>query len=427
MMTSRQAARTFWNKKSKALGRQNSMASLAIAKNDQPYAWSSQLSFTSPDADFCSFQDLSASQSSMPIRTEWSEMLSFASPEADFVAVDAGKQREGIAWSDSLSMVSPESDFTAEKVHHDSRDSSTEAWSQDLHFASAESDFSAQDVSGAAPLNIESSRDLSFASPELDFMAAYIASADPINTEWSQTASFASPESDFAAAQVSNAPPLNIEFSGSLSFASPEADFTAENIESSAPLATEWSGNLSFTSPEADFIAHEVSQSPPSSEWSHTLSFASPEADFSKNHQEQQVVALAADKQAPLPRNMAQAMRDTRAVVVTSAVSPFKVVSVNEAWVGLCGYTPEEAVGQSLGELLQGPSTDVTTANSIIHRLQREDYAETVLENYTKEGRQFRNMLRAAPLLSDGGTVEHFVGVLHELQQGGTHVNLSQS
>jgi len=49
-------------------------------------------------------------------------------------------------------------------------------------------------------------------------------------------------------------------------------------------------------------------------------------------------------------------------------------------------------------------------------QLKRDEEAETVLTNYTKSGRQFRNHLRVGPLMSDH-KVTHLVGVLTELDQ----------
>ena len=106
-------------------------------------------------------------------------------------------------------------------------------------------------------------------------------------------------------------------------------------------------------------------------------------------------------------------------MVVTSAVYPFAVVEVNDAWVGLCEYSREEAINRSLGDLLQGPRTDQNAAREMVKRLQEEDYAEAILTNYSKSGRKFDNFVKVARLSVNGendSVTELLVGVLEEIQ-----------
>jgi PAS domain S-box-containing protein len=117
----------------------------------------------------------------------------------------------------------------------------------------------------------------------------------------------------------------------------------------------------------------------------------------------------------PLPRTFEHAVRPTsRAIVVTEAFPPFKVVDVNKAWEGLCGYTFVESKGKTLGDLLKGPETDTCAATALVNQLMNGEEAGTVLTNYTKAGRRFRNRLRVGPLVDESGRTSHFVGVLQE-------------
>ena len=100
---------------------------------------------------------------------------------------------------------------------------------------------------------------------------------------------------------------------------------------------------------------------------------------------------------------------------MTEIQRPFRIVSVNEAWEGLCGYSSQESQGESLGKLLQGPETDQMTITSLLNQLMRGEEASAVLTNYTKNGRKFRNRLQVGPLYSDNGKISHFVGVLKEV------------
>ena len=101
--------------------------------------------------------------------------------------------------------------------------------------------------------------------------------------------------------------------------------------------------------------------------------------------------------------------------MVTETTKPFRIVDVNQAWEGLCGYSYVESKGQSLGDLLKGPETDPLAVTALLNQLLRGEDATTVLTNYTKSGRQFRNRLHVGPLYDDNGSISHFVGVLQEV------------
>jgi PAS domain S-box-containing protein len=223
---------------------------------------------------------------------------------------------------------------------------------------------------------------------------------------------------------------------------------------------SECSHDLSFTSPESDFVSDrfntkEISPESPTQQWSNNLSFTSPESDFSSEWKSEQhsypspenndipltircpetalgsiplseiidaqfLRDLQRDKQRkgdPLPTSLEEIYanpQDPRAIVVTSAHAPFFIVAVNDAWVGLCGYSREESRNKSLAKLLQGPETDQDVLQNFMKLLREGHQVSTVVTNYTKEGRKFRNRVHAAPL-RDHGEITHFVGVLQEI------------
>jgi PAS domain S-box-containing protein len=126
----------------------------------------------------------------------------------------------------------------------------------------------------------------------------------------------------------------------------------------------------------------------------------------------------AAWDSAPLPRTLDDALsrsNQNRAIVITEASLPFKIVDVNTAWEGLCGFSFVECQGKTLGSLLGGPETDKSAVTAVVSQLLRGEEAGAVLTNYTKDGRKFQNHLRVAPLMN-GDVVTHFVGVLQEIQ-----------
>lgn len=116
-----------------------------------------------------------------------------------------------------------------------------------------------------------------------------------------------------------------------------------------------------------------------------------------------------------LPKTLTEALDDPRPMVVTSMEPPFSVVNVNEAWVGLCGYTKEEATNHSIGSLLQGPETELDVAKRMISQVKTQQYSQATLTNYTKDGREFQNHVQVGILEDDD--VKYFVGILQEVQQ----------
>jgi PAS domain S-box-containing protein len=125
---------------------------------------------------------------------------------------------------------------------------------------------------------------------------------------------------------------------------------------------------------------------------------------------------------APLPRTLDDALRPSnRAIVITETTVPFRIVDVNTAWEGLCGYSFVECQGKTLGSLLQGPETDRSAVTAVVSTLLRGEEAGAVLTNYTKDGRAFRNRLRVGPIM-DGDHATHFVGVLQEIHDEQTKV-----
>lgn len=176
------------------------------------------------------------------------------------------------------------------------------------------------------------------------------------------------------------------------------------------------------------------------SDFAYSLSFADDESDFNQNFEQlfldetmreqlaisknqlrnygkktvQKSSSVAPDLK-PLPRTIQDALRhSSRAIVITEAVKPFRIVNVNKAWEDLCGYSYVEAKGKTLGSLLRGPETDTYTGTSLIAQLLRGEEAGATLTNYTKDNRAFRNRLQVGPLM-DGLDVTHFVGVLQEV------------
>ena len=80
---------------------------------------------------------------------------------------------------------------------------------------------------------------------------------------------------------------------------------------------------------------------------------AKTEAELLRKLQEQQ------------PTTLAEAMLQTRyAQVITEPAAPYRIVAVNREWCDTCGFSSEEAIGETCG-MLQGPGTCKNTLREI--------------------------------------------------------------
>ena len=81
--------------------------------------------------------------------------------------------------------------------------------------------------------------------------------------------------------------------------------------------------------------------------------------------------------------------------IVTSDVAPYPIVALNDLWCEQCGYAPGDALGKSPKTLLQGPSTNSSSAKDFALTTAETGSAETTLINYTKAGKPFVHTFRS--------------------------------
>jgi PAS domain S-box-containing protein len=336
-------------------------------------------------------------------------------------------EKEEAEWSHTLSFASPDSDFSqgsSTLFSFDTRQSREPEWSHTLSFASAESDL-------VAPTMVE--QELSTAT------------TGPV---WSNKLSYCSPEADFTAAKAGlydygtssnnyNESTQDENAAYAFSFASPEADFTSSHVynmmdDRMKAQLKHSEGQLLHTTSEDKVMAYD-SRREVMVATEHIRSIQDMVAttaalqDMKQKAREQSTIEKEnnnnTNKAPPLPTSLEEAMnRANEAMVVTTTHDPFRIVDVNDAWVGLCGFSRQEARGRTLGELIQGPDTDeaqiAKTMTQLFGLRQEGGETSTILTNYSKSGRKFHNHLRIGPMIQDG-EVEYFVGHLkevHELQ-----------
>jgi len=99
--------------------------------------------------------------------------------------------------------------------------------------------------------------------------------------------------------------------------------------------------------------------------------------------------------------------------IITRSLPSLEIVHVNQAWVNLCGFTSNDALGKTC-RILQGPSSS-PDALCELHKAIR-DLRPTVVRliNYTKARVPFHCELTIEPLFDSDETqsVVHFLGIL---------------
>jgi len=125
---------------------------------------------------------------------------------------------------------------------------------------------------------------------------------------------------------------------------------------------------------------------------------AKTEAELLRKLQEQQ------------PTTLAEAMLQTRyAQVITEPAAPYRIVAVNREWCDTCGFSSEEAIGETCG-MLQGPGTCRDTLKAISVACEARTTLAFKLLNYTKKRYPFISLLLLSPLRDRNDEVVYLIG-----------------
>lgn len=85
------------------------------------------------------------------------------------------------------------------------------------------------------------------------------------------------------------------------------------------------------------------------------------------------------------------------------------IVAVNDAFVRLTQYQPEEVIGRNC-RLLTGPETERQRSRQLAEGIETQAPTLVQLTNYRKDGSVFLNAVMTAPVYDDDGKLSFFIG-----------------
>jgi PAS domain S-box-containing protein len=88
-----------------------------------------------------------------------------------------------------------------------------------------------------------------------------------------------------------------------------------------------------------------------------------------------------------------------------------KITWVNEAFTNIAGYTPQEVMGRSPGEVLQGPETNPVTRRYMRKMIHKQKSFECDIINYTKQGKKYWIRIQCQPQFDEKGMPINFFAI----------------
>lgn len=120
-------------------------------------------------------------------------------------------------------------------------------------------------------------------------------------------------------------------------------------------------------------------------------------------------------KERELARLALIAKRTNNLIVITGADRTIQWV--NEAFIRLTGYSMEEAIGQSPGALLQGPSTDAGTVRRVSRKLNAGEAVHFEILNYRKDGEKYWLEVDIQPVYNHKNELDYFIAIQSDITQ----------
>ena len=86
------------------------------------------------------------------------------------------------------------------------------------------------------------------------------------------------------------------------------------------------------------------------------------------------------------------------------------LIYINEAFEKMTGYSSSEVLGKNC-RFLQGDGDNATQTKIIRDAIKNKEGCTVRLENFTKSGVKFLNLLRLSPIFDEQGVLTHYVGI----------------
>lgn len=125
------------------------------------------------------------------------------------------------------------------------------------------------------------------------------------------------------------------------------------------------------------------------------------------------------EQQAEMRRLAVVAERALDSVIVSTVDG--RIMWVNEAFTRITGYTKDEAIGSTPGELLNGPETSTETSDEIKTAIIAGRSHRTEIVNYTKDGRRIWVETNLAPVFNATGEMEMVIAIERDITEAKRH------
>jgi len=103
-------------------------------------------------------------------------------------------------------------------------------------------------------------------------------------------------------------------------------------------------------------------------------------------------------------------------MVMTLAERPYTILQANKLWEEMTGYKAEEVVGKASCRVLQGLETNRQDVAGLMSAVRFKRPASTMIMNYTKAGKRFRNYVTVYPLSTDS-KITHYVALTSHVEK----------
>lgn len=109
-------------------------------------------------------------------------------------------------------------------------------------------------------------------------------------------------------------------------------------------------------------------------------------------------------------KRMAEIVDKMNNLVIISDIEG-NITWVNRAFVNITGYTMQEVLGKTHGELLYGPKTDLEVVKTLSQAIKNKEFFSGELVNYAKGGKEYWSQFNLSPMFNAKGGLEGYISI----------------